>query len=186
MDQDGLDQAITFVWATWRFWWLRGHTAELARVREKFMAMRREMAPHERALVLSGTGFTFMRDGDLDKAQPAFEQSLPLFSEAGDPLGGAEAAAGLGHVLASQHDDKRAGESLAAIARQQDDPPRAPHDHSIEAELRSRMGDAAYERPPRAAGPSRAHARYRTGWMMHHKTHNGRKTLRKAAVGAVS
>jgi hypothetical protein len=23
--------------------------------------------------------------------------------------------------------------------------PRAPHDHSIEAELRSRMGDAAYE-----------------------------------------
>ena len=83
MDQDGLDQAITFVWATWRFWWLRGHTAELARVREKFMAMRREMAPHERALVLSGTGFTFMRDGDLDKAQPAFEQSLPLFSEAG-------------------------------------------------------------------------------------------------------
>jgi hypothetical protein len=31
MDQDRLDQAITFIWMTWRFWWLRGHVAEVAR-----------------------------------------------------------------------------------------------------------------------------------------------------------
>ena len=73
-------------------------------------------------------------------------------------------------------------EALAAVADQQDDPqravrllaaarsqleasgsgwlhayvPRAPHDHSIEAELRSRMGDAAYEQ-------AAAHGRSLTG-----------------------
>jgi len=89
MDQDQLDQAITFIWMTWRFWWLRGHVAELARHWQTLMAKRREMAPHERALALSGTGFTFIADGDQDQARSAFEQSLPLFREAGDPLGAA-------------------------------------------------------------------------------------------------
>ena len=50
-------------------------------------------------MALSGTGFTLISDGDQDKGQSAFEQSLPLFREAGDPLGGALAAAALGHVL---------------------------------------------------------------------------------------
>ena len=295
MDQDRLDQAITFLWMTWRFWFLRGHLGEVARHTEKFLANRREMATHERALALSGTGFYLITDGEPDKAQPTFEQSLPLFREAGDLLGGALAAAGLGHVLASQHDEQagrmleqagdllreagtgeRSGpervqyllvvalvdnflgqiqlsqadydraaqlfaagldaarstpdritilislydlalasqarddldgargllrqglslaaeagdesaaayylEALATVARQQDDPqraawllaaagaqlhasgsgwlhayvPRAPHDRSVEAELRSRMGDAAYEQ-------AAAHGRSLTG-----------------------
>jgi predicted ATPase len=296
MDQDRLDQAITFIWMTWRFWFLRGHLGEVARHTEKFLANRREMATHERALALSGTGFTLIADGEPDKAQPAFEQSLPLFRETGDLLGGALATAAFGHVLASQHDNQRAGEvlelarnllreagtgersgqervqyllvvalvdnflgqiqlgkadydraaqlftagldaarstpdrftilislydlalasqargdldgargllrqglslaaeagdesaaayyleALAAVARQQDDPqraawllaaagaqlqasgsgwlhayvPRAPHDHSVEAELRSQMGDAAYEQ-------AAAHGRSLTG-----------------------
>src|ERR1700722_9404467 len=87
MDQDRLDQAITFIWMTWRFWFLRGHLSEVARHGEKFLANSREMATHERALALSGTGFTLIADGERDKAQPVFEQSLPLFREAGDLLG---------------------------------------------------------------------------------------------------
>ncbi|HEY2520063.1 MAG TPA: DUF4062 domain-containing protein [Streptosporangiaceae bacterium] len=296
VDQDQLDQAITFIWITWRFWFLRGHLSELARHGEKFLAHGQEMTTHEHALALSGTGFTLITDGEPDQAQPVFEQSLPLFRKAGDLLGGALAAAILGHVLASQHDDERAGqvleqarklrleagtgehsgqermeyllvvalidnflgqiqlgkgdydgaaqlftagldvarsspdrftilislydlalasqargdldgargllrqglslaaeagdesaaayylEALAAVARQQDDPhraawllaaadaqlqasgsgwlhayvPRAPHDHSVEAELRSRMGDEAYEQ-------AAAHGRALTG-----------------------
>ena len=112
MDQDRLDQAITFMWTTWRFYWLRGHVAEVAHYWEALMAKRPELAPHERALALSGTGFTFIADGDQDQARSAFEQSLPLFREAGDPLGAALAAAALGHVLASQHDSERAGDVL--------------------------------------------------------------------------
>jgi predicted ATPase len=112
MDQDRLDQAITFMWTTWRFWWLRGHVAEVARHWETLMAKRPELAPHERALALSGTGFTFIADGDQDQAQSAFEQSLPLFRQTGDRLGGALAAAALGHVLALQYDYQRAGDVL--------------------------------------------------------------------------
>ena len=78
--------------------------------------------------------------------------------------------------------DKINLEALAAIARQQDDPeraawllaaagaqlqasgsgwlhayvPRAPHDHNVEAQLRSQMGDAAYEQ-------AAAHGRSLTG-----------------------
>jgi predicted ATPase len=112
MDQDRLDQAITFIWTTWRFWFLRGRLGEVARHREKFLANSREMATHEHALALSGTGFTLIADGEPDKAKPAFEHSLPLFREAGDLLGGALAAAALGHVLASQRDYERADEVL--------------------------------------------------------------------------
>jgi predicted ATPase len=112
MDQDRLGQAIALIWTTWRFWWLRGHVTEAARYWETPMAKSRELAPHDRALALSGTGFAAMTDGDHDKAQATFEQSLPLFRETGDPLGAALAAATLGHVLASQHEDKRAVQVL--------------------------------------------------------------------------
>jgi predicted ATPase len=112
MDQDRLDQAITLIWLTWRFWFLRGHIGDVARHGEKFLANGREMATHERALALSGAGFFLITDGEPDKAQPVFEQSLPFFRETGDLLGGALAAAALGHVLASQHDNERAAEVL--------------------------------------------------------------------------
>jgi predicted ATPase len=112
MDQDRLDQAITFIWTTWRFWFLRGRLGVIARRREEFLDDGREMAAHERALAFSGNGFTLMADGEPEEAQPAFEQSLPLFRETGDPLGGALAAAALGHALALQHDDERAAEVL--------------------------------------------------------------------------
>ncbi|HMG64439.1 MAG TPA: DUF4062 domain-containing protein [Streptosporangiaceae bacterium] len=111
MDQGRLNEALTFIWTTWRFWFMRGHVGEIARHGEKFLASRQEMAPRERALALSGAGFTLLTDGEPGKAQPTFERSLRLFSETGDLLDGALAAAALGHVLASQHDE-RAGEAL--------------------------------------------------------------------------
>jgi hypothetical protein len=81
-------------------WWLRGHVADIARHWETLMAKNRELAPHDLVLALSGTGFTFIVDGDQAKAQSAFERSQPLFHDAGDRLGAALAAAALGHVLA--------------------------------------------------------------------------------------
>jgi predicted ATPase len=112
MDQDRLEQAIAFMWRTWRFWLMRGHLDDVARHAEKFLERKGEMAPHERAMALSGTGFTLISYGDQDKGRSAFEQSLPLFRDAGDPLGGALAAAGLGHVLGTQNEPKRGGELL--------------------------------------------------------------------------
>ena len=107
-----LDHAITFSWDTWRFWWLRGHVDELARFWDRLMARQPELTPREHAMALAGTAYTAFADGDQDRARPVFEQSLPLFRAAGDPLSAAQAAAHLGHVLAAQHDDKQAGEIL--------------------------------------------------------------------------
>jgi predicted ATPase len=107
-----LDHAITFSWDTWRFWWLRGHVDELARFWDRLMARQPELTPREQAMALAGTGYTAFADGDRDRARPVFEQSLPLFRAAGDPLSAAQAAAHLGHVLAAQHDDKQADQIL--------------------------------------------------------------------------
>ena len=112
MDQERLDEAIAFIWGTWRFWFLRGHVDDVARLAEKFLARSGEMALHERAMALSGSGFTLITYGDQGRGQSAFEQSLPLFREAGDPLGGALATAALGHLLGAHHDLERGCELL--------------------------------------------------------------------------
>ena len=106
------EQGVHLGWATWRFWWLRGHAEELARYEERILAGGEGLPPYERALALSATGFTLITGGDQARAQPLFEQSLPLYRQAGDTLGAALAAAALGHLLASQHEDARASEVL--------------------------------------------------------------------------
>jgi predicted ATPase len=112
VDTGQLEQALHLVWATWRFWWLRGHAEELARYEERILASGDSLPPYERALALSATGFTLITGGDQARARPLFEQSLPLYRQAGDTTGAALAAAALGHLLASQHDDTRAGKVL--------------------------------------------------------------------------
>ncbi len=108
-----LDQAIGSMWTTWRFWWLRGHVTEIARVWQRIAARQADLAPRTRALALAGIAFSFFADHDLDRAQAAFAQSVPLFRAAGDPLRGAQAAAHLGHVLAEKHDESQAADALA-------------------------------------------------------------------------
>ena len=109
--QDQPEPAIQLSWATWRFWWLRGHTEELASYVD-VLAKSEHLPPRQRALALSGTGFGLFASGDQATAQPLLEQSLPLYRQAGDMLGAATTAAMLGHLLALQHQDARASELL--------------------------------------------------------------------------
>jgi tetratricopeptide (TPR) repeat protein len=53
-----------------------------------------------------------MAGGDQARARPLFEQSLPLYRQAGDTLGAALAAAALGHLLAAQHEFAQASDLL--------------------------------------------------------------------------
>jgi predicted ATPase len=106
VDTGRLDQAIGSMWTTWRFWWLRGHVTEIARAWQRIAAQQADLA-------LAGVAFSYFADHDLDRAQAAFAQSVPLFRAAGDPLRGAQAAAHLGHVLAEKHDESQAGDALA-------------------------------------------------------------------------
>ena len=56
VEQDQLERAIQLSWATWRFWWLRGHVEELAFYVD-ILAKSEHLPPRQRALALSGTGF---------------------------------------------------------------------------------------------------------------------------------
>jgi tetratricopeptide (TPR) repeat protein len=109
--QDQPESAIQLSWATWRFWWLRGHAEELASYVD-ILPKSEHLPPRQRALALSGTGFGLFASGDQATAQPLLEQSLPLYCQAGDMLGAATTAAMLGHLLALQHQDARASELL--------------------------------------------------------------------------
>jgi predicted ATPase len=108
VDTGQLGQAVHMIGATWRFWRLHGHAEELATHARRLLDASDRMPPHQRALALSGAGFTFMGGGDHAGARSMFQQSLPLYREAGDTLGAAVTAATLGHLIASQHDDARA------------------------------------------------------------------------------
>jgi predicted ATPase len=116
IDQDQLGPAVHLSWATWRFWWLHGHAEELASSglasSGDILAKSENLPPGQRALALSGTGFGLFAGGDQARAQPLLEQSLPLYRQAGDTLGAALAAGGLGHLLALQHEYEPAGELL--------------------------------------------------------------------------
>jgi len=94
-------RAVDLIWATWRFWWLHGHAGELARHVDAILAHAGGMPPHQRALALSGAGFTRLAGGDQTTARRLFKQSLPLYRQAGDRLGLGLAAAALGHLLAA-------------------------------------------------------------------------------------
>ena len=112
VEQDQPEPAIQLSWATWRFWWLRGHAEELVASYGDMLAKSEHLPPRQRALALSGAGFGLFASGDQATAQPLLEQSLPLYRQAGDMLGAATTAAMLGHLLALQHQDARASELL--------------------------------------------------------------------------
>jgi tetratricopeptide (TPR) repeat protein len=103
--------------------------------------------------------------GDRDGARGLLRQGLSLAAEAGDESAAAYYLEALAAVARQQNDPQRAAWLLAAAGEQLQASgsgwlhayvPRAPHDHSVEAELRSRMGDAAYEQ-------AAAHGRSPTG-----------------------
>ena len=112
VDTHQIGPAVRFVWATWRFWWLHGHAAELSRHTGKILAGCARLAPHDKALALAGSAFIMLAGGDHDQAEPLFEQSLPLFRQAGDSLGAGLTANVLGHLRALRHDDGAARELL--------------------------------------------------------------------------
>jgi ATP/maltotriose-dependent transcriptional regulator MalT len=92
--------------------------------------------------------------GDLDGAAALLREGLSLAAEAGDDPAAAYYLEALATVARQQGDLKRAARLLAAASAQLQTSgsgwlhayvPRAAADHSIEADLCSGMGDAAYE-----------------------------------------
>jgi predicted ATPase len=115
VDHGPLEQAVHLFLVTWRFWWLRGHLAELVRVGDEFVAGSEDLPPYQHALALTGAGFILIANGDLARAQTVFEQSLQQYRQTSEKLGAiltATVLAVLGHLAAIRRDYAGASELL--------------------------------------------------------------------------
>jgi predicted ATPase len=128
VDQGQLDRATHLFLLTWRFWWLRGHLAELARLGDEIVAGSEGLPAYQRALALTGTGFILLANGDMARAQTVFEQSLPLYRQTSEKLGmviNATVLAVLGHLAAIRRDyadaSKLLDEGQALVQKFRDD-----------------------------------------------------------------
>jgi predicted ATPase len=110
-----LEQAVHLSMVSWRFWWLRGHAAEWARLGDDFVAGSKDLPPYQQALALTQAGSAFATNGDLARGRQVFEQSLPLFREGSENLGvvlNAIVLAALGRMAGLRHDYAGAGKLL--------------------------------------------------------------------------
>ena len=128
VDQDPPERALRLFWVTWKFWWLRGHIAELARLGDDVAASSERLPPHQRAIALSATGFILISNGDQAKAETLFEQNLALYRQVSDKLGvvmTATVLGVLGYLVALRRDYPRAtdllGQSQALLREVRDD-----------------------------------------------------------------
>jgi predicted ATPase len=76
-----LEQAVHLFTVTSRFWRLRGHAAEYARLVDDFVAGSKDLPPGQHALALTQAGYIILANGDPARAQQLFEQSLPLYQQ---------------------------------------------------------------------------------------------------------
>jgi predicted ATPase len=104
-----LEQAVGLSLVSLRFWWLRGHAAELARLGDDFAASSDDLPPFQHALALSAAGFILVANGDPARARQLLEQTLPLYRQDNDRRAlsvtmNALVLAYLGHLAAGRHD----------------------------------------------------------------------------------
>ena len=86
VDHGPLEQAVHLSLVTTRFWWLRGHAAEYARLGDDFVAGSEDMPPSQHALALTQAGFIVIGNGDPARGQQLLEQTLPLYRQDNEKL----------------------------------------------------------------------------------------------------
>jgi predicted ATPase len=128
VDHGPLERAVDLFMVTWKFWWLRGHAAELVRLEDEVVARSAGLPSYQHAKALTGAGFTLIANGDQARARLLFEQSLPLYRQVNHKQGiilHATALAVLGHLAAGSRDfadaDRLLGESKALLTKLGDD-----------------------------------------------------------------
>jgi len=142
VDHDQLELPLHVMWVTWRFWWMHGHFAELARFGEAILAKSERMPSYQRALALSATGLMLVVDGDKARAQQLLEQSMPLFRQAGTKLDVAMVLGNLGHLLALRGRYAKASQLLEdsrALLRDVRDGDYAPNQRLLELMVASEV-----------------------------------------------
>jgi predicted ATPase len=115
VDHGPLERAVHLSWVTWKFWWLRGHTAELAHLGDDVVAKSERLLPRQRAIARSFAGFILIANGDQAKADTLLGQNLPLYRQLSGKPGVVvreTALAVLGYLAARRRDYPRATDLL--------------------------------------------------------------------------
>src|SRR5262249_26282156 len=114
-----LEQAVRLSLVTWRFWWLRGHAAEYARLVDDIVAGSKDLPPCQQAMALTQAGYILSGNGDLARGQQLLEQALPLYQQDNETPAlsvtmNALVLVVLGYLAASRHDYAAAGRLVDA------------------------------------------------------------------------
>ena len=106
LDAGEVEPAMRLGGALWQFWWMRGYLREGRRWLEAILALarEREVAPAQRARVLTGLEMLAWNQGDYAGGRRALEEALALWHEAGDHRGVAVCLDHLGIVARQQGD----------------------------------------------------------------------------------
>jgi predicted ATPase/class 3 adenylate cyclase len=107
-DEGHIERVLRLAGALWRFWWLRGDTAEGRAHLEGLLGKADGVSPAIRAKALNAAGVLAESQGDRERAERLHEESLALSRQLGDREGIAWSLNNLGVVAINQGDLARA------------------------------------------------------------------------------
>ncbi|MEV0721136.1 hypothetical protein AB0H87_41985, partial [Asanoa sp. NPDC050611] len=84
-EQDDAPAALRAMWATWTFWWRRGHFDEARRHVAAILDRGGRLSPAEQGRALLTAGGAEYMSGQFEAARALLERGLPLLRAAGDP-----------------------------------------------------------------------------------------------------
>ncbi|MEV0720426.1 DUF4062 domain-containing protein, partial [Asanoa sp. NPDC050611] len=92
LTHDEPTQALRLLWATWSFWWRRGHIDEASRVVARILDHGDLLGDPATGRALLGAGVLSFVSGQPERAEGLFLRALPYLRAAGDERGAAQAA----------------------------------------------------------------------------------------------
>jgi tetratricopeptide (TPR) repeat protein len=105
-----VERELRLVTALKNYWWVRGLFAEGRRALGDALGRGQDAPPRLRADALTAIAVIGYRQGALDVAQAAWQESLELYRELGDSTGFARSVGELGSVAVAEGDYERAAE----------------------------------------------------------------------------
>ncbi|HTF06582.1 MAG TPA: DUF4062 domain-containing protein [Asanoa sp.] len=112
LDQDDPASALGLLWATWTFWWRRGHVDEAGRYLARILDRERLLSKLDLGQALLAAGGTAFVSGQIDEAEAWLGRALPLLGETGEEGAVALALGTIGQFAADRGDHERAGRYL--------------------------------------------------------------------------
>ncbi|MEV4619917.1 DUF4062 domain-containing protein [Asanoa sp. NPDC049573] len=104
LDQDDPARALRLIWATWAFWWRRGHIEEATRHVARILDRAALLSGPATGRALLAAGVLAFVSGQNERAEDLFGRALPLLRAAGDDQGVSLALGPLGQFAALRGD----------------------------------------------------------------------------------